>query len=115
MKVLLFITGVFFILWVVDWLLEDSKNKTTTEDPENLDKKNYDRLLKKTKRWSLNKKVWRSKIPYARLISEIVYFTKPILREKKIKNNCRRSGSVTTNTKNIWVSIMVITMKFEYI
>jgi hypothetical protein len=85
MQILIFITGVFVILWIVSWFFEDFKNETSTNHPENSDKKNYDRLLKNGGRISGNKKVWRSRVPYSRLIREMVYFTRPILAEKKIK------------------------------
>ena len=84
MQILIFVAGAFLILCVVSSLFVDSKKESSTHQPENASERNYDRLLKNDGRIKGNKKRWHSTVPYAKLIREMVYFTKPILMEKNI-------------------------------
>ncbi len=77
---------IVFILWIlIDFLFPDNP------DEENIlrdNKRNGGEDRKQYNGFSIFRirKVWQSRVPYAQLVREIVFFTGPILSEKGIKH-----------------------------
>jgi hypothetical protein len=76
--------GLLFFL-VVLYILYPSYAQDEKAGGDVTDEKDYDRVLRNQKHPFSSRKKWRSKIPYAQLIREVVYFTGPVLSEKGIK------------------------------
>jgi len=71
---------------VVLYILYPSDAQDEQKGGDVTDEKDYDRVLRNENRSVPGKKKWRSRIPYARLIREVVYFIGPVLSEKESKN-----------------------------
>jgi len=77
------IVVLLFLVVLYIFLPSDSQDEQRSGDGMN--EKNYERVLRNENNLFSSRKKWRSKIPYAQLIREVVYFTGPVLSEKGIK------------------------------